>query len=173
MVNKQKYCFYCRKDYDLAFNIIVSSKVKANRYQQKHIDLTHHYNSTIITNICYFKNVGESLPEGDTISSCAVNSEVECSFQCLQTSTCIGYNYRPKSKNYAENCQLSSKTQDAYLTVDAIENWEFYQDSQMARKKISEIPLSRKNRPSTSNFRIKYAFENKVMEKLKLNFMLF
>jgi hypothetical protein len=66
------------------------------------------------------------LPPEEIISSHAVHSKVECSLKCLQKSTCVGYNYKPESNEYAVNCQLSNKTQER--ESDQSEEWTFYQD---------------------------------------------
>ena len=66
------------------------------------------------------------MPPGDIISSYAVHAKIECSLKCLQKETCIGYNYRPESNKYAENCQLSDKTQERESGGDG--EWTFYQD---------------------------------------------
>ena len=65
---------------------------------------------------------GDTLPEEDIISSHAVHFKVECSLKCLQSSTCVGYNYRAKSNRYAVNCQLSNKTRTRDQGAGAKEN---------------------------------------------------
>ena len=68
-----------------------------------------------------------SFPPKDILSSHAVHSKSECSWRCLQKSTCVGHNYRVKSNKYAENCQLSNKTQDRDNNKNG-GDWTFYQD---------------------------------------------
>ena len=74
----------------------------------------------------FFSKKADALSPEDIVSSYAVHSEIECSFKCLQKGTCIGYNYRPKSTNYAENCQLSNKTHKEETSGNG--EWTFYQD---------------------------------------------
>ena len=74
----------------------------------------------------FFTKTRDALPPGDIIASYAVHSIIECSFKCLEKGTCIGYNYRPKSTKYAENCQLSNKTQERETSGNG--NWTLYQD---------------------------------------------
>ena len=65
------------------------------------------------------------MPLDANISNHTVYSEVECSLRCLQQSTCVGFNYRPKSSNYAINCQLSSKAQEKKDAENG--EWTFFQ----------------------------------------------
>ncbi len=71
------------------------------------------------------------------MSSYAVHSKIECSLKCLQKGTCIGYNYRPESTKYAENCQLSNKMQGRECIGDG--EWTFYQDVKAVSKKIRDV----------------------------------
>ena len=77
-------------------------------------------------------HAGPSLPPEHTISSIFAYSEMECSLLCGQKSTCVGFNYRSKSKHSAVNCQLSNKTQESkeYGDDDA---WIFYQDLNVSK----------------------------------------
>ena len=75
------------------------------------------------------------MPEEDIISSYAVNSKVECSLKCLQTTTCVAYNHRSKSNKYAVNCQLSNKTRERDQGNGAKGEWAFYQGLKEVRKK--------------------------------------
>ncbi|XP_028410712.1 uncharacterized protein LOC114533400 [Dendronephthya gigantea] len=61
------------------------------------------------------------------ISNYTVHSEDECSFECIQNPGCLGYNYRPKSKQYEVNCQISNKTKDGGRERVGISTWIFYQ----------------------------------------------
>lgn len=47
--------------------------------------------------------------------------------RCLETSTCVGFNYRTNSNKYVANCQLSKETRESVETEERGE-WEFYQD---------------------------------------------
>ena len=58
----------------------------------------------------FFIKTGHALTEEDILNSHAVHSKAECSLKCLQTSTCVSYNYRSNSNKYDVNCQLSNKT---------------------------------------------------------------
>ena len=93
----------------------------------------------MIMNTCYallyffyvFLKTGVSLPPEDIISNLSVHDEAECSFRCIQESTCMGYNYRPAMNSYAVNCQLSNKTQVSKRggeREDGRGEWTFYQD---------------------------------------------
>ncbi len=73
------------------------------------------------------------MPPGDIVSSYAVHARIECSLKCIQKGTCIGYNYRPESTMYAENSQLSNKTQERGSSEDR--EWTFYQDVKAVSKK--------------------------------------
>ena len=70
--------------------------------------------------------IGKSLPPEDIISSHAVYSEVECSLRCLISTTCLVYNYRPKSNKHAVNCQLGTKTPGKERHGSG--EWSFYQN---------------------------------------------
>ena len=67
------------------------------------------------------------MPSGDIISTHAVHSEMDCSFKCFRTETCVAYNYRPTSSKYEVNCQLSNKTHQA-IEISANGEWTFYQE---------------------------------------------
>ena len=71
------------------------------------------------------------MPPEHHISSHNVYSKLECSLRCLQEPSCLGYNYRSASNNYAVNCQLSNETQERGRGGEK-ENgsgeWTFYQD---------------------------------------------
>ena len=70
---------------------------------------------------------GDELPKEDIISSYAVHSQLECSHRCLQTSSCVGFNFRPKSNKYAVNCQLSNKNRARNeMTNEVKREWTFY-----------------------------------------------
>ena len=74
---------------------------------------------------------GGELSETDVISSLNVDSQLQCSHECLTEPGCISFNYR--SQTTAEtsrqvNCQLSNKTRDEIITEDG--EWTFYQDLQ-------------------------------------------
>ncbi len=79
------------------------------------------------------KHAGDTLPPGDIVFSFAVHSRIECSLKCIQKRTCIGYNYRPESTKYAENCQLSNKTQENGSGGNG--EWTFYQGVKAVSKK--------------------------------------
>ena len=80
------------------------------------------------------------MAEEDIISSHAVHSKVECFLKCLHLSTCVGYNYRPKSNRYAVNCQLSNKTRTRDQGASAKGDWTFFKDLKKVREKdISEL----------------------------------
>ena len=79
------------------------------------------------------------MPEEDIISSHSVHSQVECSLKCLETSTCVGYNYRPKSIKYAVNCQVSSKTEARDQVTGAEGEWIFYIDLEQVRKNYEDL----------------------------------
>ena len=82
-----------------------------------------------------FITTGDTLPEGDIISSHAVHSQVECSLICLQKSTCVGYNYRPTEPNkYVVNCQLTDKTRGRDHEGNAKGKWRFYQTLKLVGK---------------------------------------
>ena len=70
---------------------------------------------------------GDTLPSRDIISTHAVYSEMDCSFKCLVTETCVAYNYRPTSSKYEMNCQLSNKKRQA-TEIKTNGEWTFYQD---------------------------------------------
>ena len=69
----------------------------------------------------------DTLRSGDTISSHAVYSQMDCSFKCLKSETCVAYNFRPTSSKYEVNCQLSNKTHQA-VEISANGEWTFYQE---------------------------------------------
>ena len=98
-----------------------------------------HY--SVISFPIFIKNTGDTLPEEDIISSYAVHSKIECSFQCLQASTCVGYNYRPKSNRYVVNCQLSSRIRGKDEQTIPKGNWEFYQDWKTVRSEVKHITI--------------------------------
>ena len=91
-------------------------------------------NSTLECHHQLFQITGDTLPEQDVISSHAAHSQVECSLICLQTTTCVGYNYRTKSSKYALNCQLSNKTRTRGQQGNAEGKWMFYEGLPMVRK---------------------------------------
>ena len=66
-----------------------------------------------------------------------VYSKVECSLRCLKEQTCVGYNYRSKSKKYGINCQISRNTSPKGNT-ESVEygDWAFYQD-------LETLPVSK------------------------------
>ena len=91
-------------------------------------------NSTLECHHQLFQITGDTLPEKDVISSHAVLSNVECSFYCLQTSTCVGFNDGHKSNKCALNCQLSIKTRTRGQQGNAEEKWMFYEGLRKVRK---------------------------------------
>ena len=90
--------------------------------------------NTIVMIINFFHNTGDSLSQEDTISSHAVHSKVECSLKCLQTTTCVGYNYRSETNKYAVNCQLSNKARESDKESNAKEKWNFYRALEVVRR---------------------------------------
>ena len=102
------------------------------------------------------------MPDEDIISSYAVHSKIECSFQCLQASRCVGYNYRPKSNRYAVNCQLSSKIRGKDEQTVAKGNWEFYQDLETVSSDLRHI-ANNKNIKNGIGMRIKKLDKNKIL----------
>ena len=81
--------------------------------------------------------IGDILPQEDTISSYALYSKVECSLKCLQTSTCVGYNYMKNSNLRDINCQLSSKAQKTKKKSSGNAKWTFYQVVEIVSKNVS------------------------------------
>ena len=104
----------------------------------------------------YFRKVkdhGKSLAPEDIISSHAVYSEVECSLRCLMTSECLAYNYRPKSNEYAVNCQLSTKTQGE--ESHGSEEWSFYQNIEIDYPASYMSKASKGNKTGSLNITIR------------------
>ena len=74
----------------------------------------------------FFK--GGELEETDIIFSLDVDSELQCSNECLGQTGCISFNYKSGTSGQ-ENCQLSNKTLDEI--TEALKDygeWVFYQD---------------------------------------------
>ena len=78
-----------------------------------------------------FFTSGSSLHPKDIISIHTVHFQNECSLRCLQTSTCVGFNFGVKSNKYVVNCQLTNKTHDRKSGESEEKGeWVFYQDVQ-------------------------------------------
>ena len=73
-------------------------------------------------------HIGDALLQGEIISSYAVHSQLDCSFECLLEETCVAYNYRNTNERYFENCQLSSTRQEGDLRRYG--DWTFYEDEE-------------------------------------------
>ena len=99
-----------------------TQKTRINIFEQK-ISSTNSTFQDVIFNI-FLTKTREALPPGDILASYTVHSKTECSLKCLQKGTCIGYNYRPESTKYAENCQLRNKTQEGKKGIDG--EWTFW-----------------------------------------------
>ena len=79
------------------------------------------------------------MPEEDIISSHVVRSELDCASWCVPSSTCVGFNYRPKSNKYAVNCQLSNNIWVRNQITRAKGEWMFYKDLEMVRKNYEDF----------------------------------
>ena len=63
------------------------------------------------------------------ISNHTVCTQMDCSMRCLETSTCVGFNYRTNSNKYVANCQLSKETRESgSVETEERGEWEFFQD---------------------------------------------
>lgn len=84
----------------------------------------------------YFSIIGGALKSEDIISSHIVHSEMDCSLKCLGEQTCVGYNFRPKSKKHEINCQLGSNS-SLERDIEIVKNgeWVFSQD-------LDSLPVS-------------------------------
>ena len=82
-------------------------------------------------------NIGNPLAPEDVLSSFIVESEVECSLQCFDEETCVGYNYRIQSTKNEINCQLTAnKALRRNIKSVGGEQWVFYQD-------VQALPMSK------------------------------
>ena len=70
---------------------------------------------------------GGELEETDIIFSLEVDSELQCSNECLGQTGCISFNYKSATSGQ-ENCQLSNKTLDEITEALKDGEWVFYQD---------------------------------------------
>ena len=77
----------------------------------------------------------------DIVSSHSVYSKFECSLKCLEEQTCVGYNYRSKSKKHEINCQISHNTTlERDTEIVAYGEWTFYQDLETLPVHVSRSP---------------------------------
>ncbi|CAB4027542.1 Hypothetical predicted protein, partial [Paramuricea clavata] len=82
--------------------------------------------------------------KADVISSLNVDSQLQCSHECLTEPGCISFNYRSQTTadtSRQVNCQLSNKTRDEIITEDG--QWMFYQDLQTRHYNtfLTNVPL--------------------------------
>ena len=72
--------------------------------------------------------LGMSRLREDVFNETHAPSWLDCGTSCLQTSVCLGYNYKENSKDGDINCQLTHKMKHLFEKVSTeVNDWTFYE----------------------------------------------